>query len=60
MCMKRTKQNRVQRHQENLLKRTKNKLLRSNLEEMSPKGKAPAMVAKDVKAQKCHALRSCS
>ena len=32
----------------NLLRRTKKKLLRSNLEEMFPKGKAPAMVAKDV------------
>ena len=34
----------------NLLKSTKKKLLRSNLEEMFPKRKAPAMVAKDVKA----------
>ena len=39
-------------------RRTKKKLLRSNLEEMFPKGKAPAMVAKDVKAQ--NAWSSCS
>ena len=45
MCMKRTKKNRMQRYQENLLRRTKKKLLRSNLEEMSPKGKAPATAA---------------
>ena len=42
----------------NLLRRTKKKLLRSNLEEMFPNGKAPAMVAKDVKAQ--NAWSSCS
>ena len=42
----------------NLLRRTKKKLLRSNLEEMFPKGKAPAMAAKDVKAQ--NAWSSCS
>ena len=58
MCMKRTKKNRMQRYQENLLRRTKKKLLRSNLEEMFPKGKAPAMAAKDVKAQ--NAWSSCS
>ena len=42
----------------NLLRRTKKKLLRSNLEEMFPKGKAPAMAATDVKAQ--NAWSSCS
>ena len=42
----------------NLLRPTKKKLLRSNLEEMFPKGKAPAMAAKDVKAQ--NAWSSCS
>ena len=36
----------------------KKKLFRSNLEEMFPKGKAPAMAAKDVKAQ--NAWSSCS
>ena len=34
----------------NLLRRRKKKLLRSNLEEMFPKRKAPAIVAKDLKA----------
>ena len=33
-----------------MLKSTKKKLLRSSLEEMFPKRKAPAMVAKDVEA----------
>ena len=33
-----------------MLRRRKKKLLRSNLEEMFPKRKAPAIVAKDLKA----------
>ena len=52
------KKKRVERYQEFLLRREKRKLVLSNLEGMFPKGKAPAMVAKDVKAQ--NAWSSCS